>query len=222
MSLAGALIAFVGKQAARRFDEATRDPLRTQTELLLGSLRRNANTEYGRRYNFSSINSIADYQRAAPIITYGDIQRDMERVTEGAKNVFTAQDPVMFAQTSGTTGRPKFIPVTPTDRGRAHGDQMRTWLYHAQKAHPGILDRKVVTMVSPAIEGTPSRACLSDPRPGISTSTCRRWCGALTRSLTTYSRSRTTRPSTTPSCALRWSTMSASSPPRIHPRSSNS
>ena len=153
MSLAGALIAFVGKQAAHRFDEATRDPLRTQTELLLGSLRRNAGTEYGRRYNFSSINGIADYQRAAPIITYGDIQRDMERVTEGAKNVFTAEDPVMFAQTSGTTGRPKFIPVTPTDRGRAHGDQMRTWLYHAQKAHPGILDRKVVTMVSPAIEG---------------------------------------------------------------------
>ena len=50
MSLAGGLIAFVGKQAARRFDEATRDPLRTQTELLLGSLRRNAGTEYGRRY----------------------------------------------------------------------------------------------------------------------------------------------------------------------------
>ena len=153
MSLAGKLIAFVGKQSARRFDVATRDPLHTQTELLLGMLRKNANTEYGRRYHFSSINSIPDFQQHVPVITYADIQQDMERVAGGAKNVFTAEDPVMFAQTSGTTGKPKFIPVTPTDQGRAHKDQMRTWLYHAQKAHPGILDHKVVSMVSPAIEG---------------------------------------------------------------------
>jgi hypothetical protein len=153
MSLAGKLITFVGKQSARRFDEATRDPRRTQTELLLGMLRRNADTEYGRRYNFASINSIADYQEQVPLITYADIQQDMERVAGGAGNVFTAEDPVMFAQTSGTTGKPKFIPVTPTDQGRAHKDQMRTWLYYAQKAHPGILDYKVVSMVSPAIEG---------------------------------------------------------------------
>ena len=120
MSLAGKLIAFVGKQSARRFDEATRDPRGTQTELLLGMLRKNADTEYGRRYNFASINSIADYQKQVPLITYADIQQDMERVAGGAKNVFTAEDPVMFAQTSGTTGKPKFIPVTPTDQGRAH------------------------------------------------------------------------------------------------------
>jgi hypothetical protein len=153
MSLAGKLIAFVGKQSARRFDAATRDPLRTQTELLLGMVRNNADTEYGRRYDFASIDSIADYQKQVPVITYADIERDMERVVAGEKNIFTAEDPVMFAQTSGTTGKPKFIPVTPTDQGRAHKDQMRTWLYHAQKAHPGILDYKVVSMVSPAIEG---------------------------------------------------------------------
>jgi hypothetical protein len=153
MSLAGKLIAFVGKRSARRFDEATLDPRRTQTDLLLGILRRNADTEYGRRYNFASIHSITDYQKQVPVITYADIQQDMERVAGGAKNVFTAEDPVMFAQTSGTTGKPKFIPVTPTDQGQAHKDQMRTWLYHAQRAHPGILDYRVVSMVSPAIEG---------------------------------------------------------------------
>ncbi len=153
MSLAGKLIAFVGKQAARRFDEATRDPGRIQSELLMSMVRNNANTEYGRRYDFAAIQNIADYQKKVPLITYQDIQEDMERVAAGAKNVFTAEDPVMFAQTSGTTGKPKYIPVTPTDQGRAHKDQMRTWLYHAQKAHPGILDYKVVSMVSPAIEG---------------------------------------------------------------------
>ena len=63
----------------------------------------------------------------------------------------------MFARTSGTTGEPKLIPVTPSCRGREHADQMRTWLYHAQKDHPGILAGKVISLVSPAVEGhTPS------------------------------------------------------------------
>jgi len=157
MSLAGKLIAFVGKRAARRFESACREPGRVQTELLLNIVRRNAATEYGKRHGFEGINSVADYQRNVPVISYEDIKEDMRRVVAGTHNVFTAEDPVMFAQTSGTTGDPKFIPVTPTDRGRAHQDQMRTWLYHAQKAHPGILDHKIVTLVSPAVEGhTPS------------------------------------------------------------------
>jgi hypothetical protein len=157
MSLAGKLIAFVGKRAATRFATACRDPEGVQTGLLLNTVRKNAATEYGKRYGFDSINSIADFQRNVPIISYEDIKEDMNRVVSGASNVFTAEDPVMFAQTSGTTGDPKYVPVTPTDQGTAHKDQMRTWLYHAQQTHPGILDRKIVTLVSPAIEGhTPS------------------------------------------------------------------
>jgi hypothetical protein len=153
MSLAGKLIAFVGKRAAKRFDKACENPGKVQTDLLLDMVRRNAGTEYGKRYDFASIRTVADFQRNVPVITYEDIKDDMMRVASGASNVFTAEDPVMFAQTSGTTGDPKFVPVTPTDRGTAHSDQMRTWLYHAQKAHPGILDHKIVSLVSPAIEG---------------------------------------------------------------------
>ena len=44
MSLAGKLIAFVGKRAAGRFEKACRDPARVQTELLLDIVRRNAGT----------------------------------------------------------------------------------------------------------------------------------------------------------------------------------
>jgi hypothetical protein len=153
MSFAGKLIAFVGKRSARRFDKACQDPGRVQASLLLDMVRNNAGTEYGQRYDFGAIRTVADYQRNVPVISYEDIKEDMMRVVSGTRNVFTAEDPVMFAQTSGTTGDPKFIPVTPTDRGTAHTDQMRTWLYHAQKAHPGILDYKIVSLVSPAIEG---------------------------------------------------------------------
>lgn len=153
MSLASLAMRFVSHQSAKRFEAATCDPARIQQEKILDMVRRNADTEYGRRYGFGSIKTIADYQKQVPIITYEDIKADIDRVVACEKNIFTAEDPVMFAQTSGTTGDPKYIPVTPTCQGREHKDVMRTWMAHALRDHPDIFDAKVVTLVSPAIEG---------------------------------------------------------------------
>ena len=153
MSLAGMMIGFVARRSARRIEPATHDPMRAQTGKLLTMVRKNESTEYGNKYGFASIRTIGDYQKQVPVITYADIRPDMDRVLEGASGVFTVEDPIMFAQTSGTTGSPKFIPVTPTCNSSDHKDTLRTWLHHARKDHPGIFDRKLVSLVSPAVEG---------------------------------------------------------------------
>lgn len=153
MSIASTLIALACRRAAARFEKATRDPLGAQKEQLFSILRGNAATEYGRRYGFGAIASIADYRRRVPVISYRDIEEEVKRVLSGAKNVLTAEDPVMFSRSSGTTGEPKYIPVTRSCQGRAHKDVMRTWMFHAQKAHPDLFAGKVVSLVSPAVEG---------------------------------------------------------------------
>lgn len=153
MSIAGLIIGAMTKRSAARFEEATLDPVRVQRELLQEILQKNADTEYGRRHSFATIRGHQDYVRQVPVVTYEDILDDMTRVAGGAKGVFTAEDPVMFAQTSGSTGDAKLIPVTPSDQGRRHQDVMRTWLSHAQRAHPDIFDKKIVSLVSPAVEG---------------------------------------------------------------------
>ncbi len=153
MTIANWVLPVICKQSARRFEEATRNPVQVQEEKLLAMARLNANTEYGKRYGFSSIATVKDYQRQVPVVTFEDIKDDMKRVFEGERNIFTTEAPLMFAQTSGTTGDSKFIPVTKTCKGRDHSDVMRTWLYHANKAHPGIFSGKVLALVSPAIEG---------------------------------------------------------------------
>lgn len=157
MSLTSFVFGMATRKAAARFERASQDPDGTQRELLFEMIRRNADTEYGREHGFGSIKTIEDWQREVPIIGYEDIREDMQRVTEGAKGVFTSETPVMFAQTSGTTGTPKYIPVTPTCQGQRQSDVMRAWLHHAHSAHPGVFDRSIVSLVSPAIEGhTPS------------------------------------------------------------------
>jgi len=150
------LLAGLGRAAARRFEAATRDPVGAQRRKLLEITARNRETEYGREFGFGEVKSLEDWQRLVPVVSYEDIQERVERVTRGEKNVLTSEDPVMFARTSGTTGDAKYIPVTPTCWGRDHADQMRTWLYWARREHRSLY-RKVMTLVSPAVEGhTPS------------------------------------------------------------------
>ena len=151
--LGSMLIRLAGKAAAKRFDAATADPVAAQRKKLMEIMRRNQNTEYGKKYNFASVKNLADFQARVPVVTYEDIKPYMDRIVRGERNILVAEDPVMFAQTSGTTGNAKYIPVTPTCQGRDHSDQMRTWIYKASQKHPGMFKGKVISMVSPAVEG---------------------------------------------------------------------
>jgi hypothetical protein len=154
MSLATTLIALKARFAARPFQKALKDPVGTQHRLLLSILQRNQDTEYGKAFDFASLKSLKDYQGNVPIIDYEDIRSRIDRMTRGERNVLTAETPVLFAQTSGTTGDPKYIPVTPTCQ---KGGVTPTWLHFARKDHPKMFDGKIITIVSQAIEGhTPS------------------------------------------------------------------
>lgn len=154
MSLASTLIALKARLAARSFKKALKDPVGTQQRLLLTILRRNQDTEYGKAYGFASLHSLKDYQGNVPVIDYEDIRSRIDRMTRGEKNILTAETPVLFAQTSGTTGDPKYIPVTPTCQ---KAGVTPTWLNFARGDHPEMFAGKVITIVSQAIEGhTPS------------------------------------------------------------------
>ena len=50
----------------KKFDAQTREPALTQKNFLLRILRRNQETEYGKKYGFSSIRDEKEYQRRVP------------------------------------------------------------------------------------------------------------------------------------------------------------
>lgn len=154
MSLATTLIALKARLGARPFQKALKDPVGSQHRLLKSILERNKDTEYGKAFGFASIRSLADYQGNVPIITYEDIRERIDRMTRGEQNILVAEQPVLFAQTSGTTGDPKYIPVTPTCR---KGGGTTIWVHYARTDHPEMFAGKIITIVSPAVEGhTPS------------------------------------------------------------------
>jgi hypothetical protein len=150
MSLATSLISLKSWISAKPFLRAVEDPREAQSRLLETIVGRNRDTEYGRKHGFREVTDLASYQKKVPVSHYEDIRESIDRMTRGEENVLTAETPVMFSQTSGTTGDPKFIPVTPTCQ-RQGGTA--TWLYFARNDHPEMFAGKVITVVSPAVEG---------------------------------------------------------------------
>lgn len=147
------LLRTAGRASAARFDEAMRDPLKTQEQKLFEILRRNANTAYGRENGFREVSGLDAWRKQVPIVNWDQLSDWVDRMVHGESNVLTAERPLMFARTSGTTGKPKYVPITPTCRGRDHADQFRTWLHHAYLDHPRMYDGKILSLVSPAVEG---------------------------------------------------------------------
>lgn len=102
-----------GRAALSRMDEHSRDAMGANEALLMQLLRDNANTEYGRKYGFADIHSIREFQEKVPFSTYDDYAPYIERmVKHGEKNLITAYPVIQYAETSGSIGVQKRIPLT--------------------------------------------------------------------------------------------------------------
>jgi phenylacetate-coenzyme A ligase PaaK-like adenylate-forming protein len=69
-------------------------------------------TSFWSAHNFSSINTIQDFQRLVPISHYDTMRPWIEQAMKGYKNMLTPGYIEWFATSSGTTGASKYIPVT--------------------------------------------------------------------------------------------------------------
>ncbi len=88
-------------------------PNEVQEELLKNLIYKARNTEFGKKYDFSSIKSYADFASRVPIQQYEDYQDCIERSRQGENNIFWPTPIKWFAKSSGTTNaKSKFIPVS--------------------------------------------------------------------------------------------------------------
>ena len=112
--LAGLPIALRARKLAKTFHEQTAKADEVQRDLLLRRIARNADSAFGRDHHFGTIRTAADFRRQVPIRGYDGHEPYIERVRNGDTSALfgPGTDVMMFAMTSGTTNRPKTIPVT--------------------------------------------------------------------------------------------------------------
>ncbi|MEI6950660.1 GH3 auxin-responsive promoter family protein [Paraflavisolibacter sp. H34] len=89
------------------------DPVTAQYTVWQDLLAAGQYTEFGRKYHFSQIQSLADFKQQVPLQEYDDLKPFVERMMEGEENVLWNTPVKWFAKSSGTTSdKSKFIPVT--------------------------------------------------------------------------------------------------------------
>ncbi len=96
--------------------DAVNDPAQAQREVLQNLLQSYAQTGYGQEHGAAGLETLDDFRRAFPVITYEDVKPLIQRVMAGEVSLLLTEEPVGWAITRGTTrGESKFIPMTPTD-----------------------------------------------------------------------------------------------------------
>ena len=104
-----------------RIEAMKKDPGAVQLKVFSQLIRAGRHTEWGRKYEYKSIQTVADFQRQVPVSSYEDIFPYIERVMKGEQKVLWPSPVRWFSKSSGTTNaRSKYIPVTPESLDEMH------------------------------------------------------------------------------------------------------
>ena len=101
------------------------------------------------RYRWRSID---DFRRAVPVQGYESLRPYVEAQAETGESALTVDTPVLYAQTSGTTGVPKYVPLLERSL-QSHKRLQNLFSYVQYRAVPGAFSGRLLGIASPAIEG---------------------------------------------------------------------
>ncbi len=136
---------------SRAFHRARRAVEPTQTTFLLDLLRRNADTDFGRRYDFASIRTVADYQRRVPLSTYAAYETAIEKIGLGHPAVLTQEPVLLLEPTGGSGAATKHIPYTAALKAEFQR-AIAPWVVDTFRHHPALLRGRAYWSVSPVIQ----------------------------------------------------------------------
>lgn len=149
MSLIGPLAQFLRRKYVNRFETASAFPREAQRDKLMEILQANGGTAYGKAYGFDQIGSVADYQARVPIVRADALRPWLDRMLAGEKNILTYQDPLYYGMTTGTTGPPKFTPITAAYRDE-YQTVVQTFVSGIYRDHPQAFEGKVLYFIGSA------------------------------------------------------------------------
>ncbi|MGV7220162.1 MAG: GH3 auxin-responsive promoter family protein [Nitrospinales bacterium] len=129
-----------------------RTPQKTQNELLIHIINSNKDSRFGKEHNFVSINSYEDYCKKFPLQTFEELRPYIEQQEKEKEPSLTIDQPVLYSQTSGTTGKPKYIPIIKKSISNYKSSQ-EFYSFFLYDSVPHIYQGKVLVIGSPVIEG---------------------------------------------------------------------
>ena len=149
MAILPSIINWLNTKRINQIDHFRKNPSETQHETIFKLLLKAATTEWGRKYNYSSIKTLKEYQNRIPLQTYEDIIPYVERLRKGEADLLWPGEIKWFAKSSGTTStKSKFIPMSSDGLEECHFRAGKDVLLLYSVFHPdtGIFSGKSLTL----------------------------------------------------------------------------
>jgi hypothetical protein len=146
------LVYLIGSPLMRQFEKASFDVVGTQEKLLMSIVDRNRQTLFGKEHSFAAIKTTRDFQKAVPIRDFESHRPYINRMIQGEADILIAGKPIAFNITSGTTDKPKYIPVSQ-NYYNSFGSLNRLWFYSCLRDNPTLFNGHSLSAVAPAVDG---------------------------------------------------------------------
>lgn len=136
----------------RPLSRCTARPTETQAAVLARILSDNRETEFGVAHGFGSIRTPDEFRRRVPVQHYESLRPHVERQRVTGRAALTREPPLFYAQTSGSTGAPKHIPITATSLTH-HRAEQALFTYLQYRACPAAFSGSAWGIMGAAVEG---------------------------------------------------------------------
>ena len=121
MALIHSVISWLMKKRIHQIELFMKYPHEVQGEWFKNLLNTAKDTEWGKKYDYQSINTYEEYRNRVPLNDYDSIKGDIELLMKGKQNILWPTDIRLFAKSAGTTSdKSKFIPVSEESIEECH------------------------------------------------------------------------------------------------------
>ncbi len=151
-AVAGWAMLQAGKLTTARWNAALANVEQTQQKALLDIVNHAADTEFGRKHNFATIRSYADFAKRVPVGNYDTFSPYIERMRKGERGLLVPEFIRHFGNSSGSSqeGRQKFLPLGKRQVSHVRGagsDIVMRYLVHANETK--FLSRFTLALLPP-------------------------------------------------------------------------
>ncbi len=121
MAILNAVMSWLMRKRIHQIELFVKYPHEVQDEWFKRLINAGRSTEWGRLYDYKSINSYVDFANRVPVSDYEQLKPFIDRLRAGEQNILWPEEIKWFAKSSGTTSsKSKFIPVSNASLEECH------------------------------------------------------------------------------------------------------
>jgi hypothetical protein len=144
----------MAKRKAEEVERILSHPIELTEEKLMSVISRHKDTLFGKRYGFGSVRNPQEFSSRVPLFDYHEMEPYLKMTYDNPSgHVLTADPVIWYLKTSGTTGKPKYMPLTQAGAEDTSKGTMLVWLafVNADPENAKIFDGTLVTLGAPAV-----------------------------------------------------------------------